>query len=298
MLRSAKTPRPRAIVTTTPTPTQLIRRLYARDSTVITGGSTFENAANIADEAMQEFLDDFAGTEEGRQELCAEIREEAEGALWQRAWIDDNRLTERDEDGLLIIPDLDALVIAVDPAVTSKKTSDETGIVAVGMNWMHDVDDNDRLKPHYYIIDDDSGRWKPNVWAQKAIAMRQEYEADYILGETNNGGELVQYTVETVDEDEALLFKSVTASRGKKPRASPVSAAAAQGRVHHIGEFDELEDELCQWIPGSDSPSRLDAMVWGVIELTPKRRKKPRTAGIKLDPAALTRTSHFRGKGV
>ncbi len=289
MLRAPKNPR--AIVTTTPAPTLLIKKLYARDSTVMTTSSTFENAANLADEALQEYLDEYAGTEEGRQELFGELLEEAEGALWQRAWIEENRLTERNEDGELMIPDLDMLVVAVDPAVTSHKSSDETGIVLVGRNMQPDPDDADRMKPHYYICDDASGRLKPAVWAKAAIAMRQEFDADYILGEVNNGGDLVEHTIATVDDAE--LFKAVHASRGKKPRATPVSSAAQQGRVHHVGQFDRLEDELCTWIPGSDSPSRLDAMVWGVIECTPKGRRPVK--GIKLDPGRLAKSSHFRG---
>ena len=290
MLRAPE--KPRAIVTTTPKPILLIKKLYARSSTIITGGSTYENAANLADEALQEFLDEYQGTESGRQELMAELLEEAEGALWHRSWIDEHRLTERNEEGQLIIPELDGLVIAVDPAVTAKATSSETGIIAVG-RAMQLNEDGDRLVPHYYVIDDASGRHKPHQWAEAAIDLRQYYEADYIVGETNNGGDLVEYTVSTIDDTE--LFKQVKAARGKRPRAEPVAAAAAQGRLHFVGEFDELEDQLCNWIPGQgDSPDRLDAMVWGVIQLTPKGKRRPKK-GIKFAPDNLGKASYFRG---
>lgn len=286
MLRAPKSPR--AVVTTTPAPTQFIKDLYALDSTIVTGGNTFENP-HLDDEALQIFVDLYAGTEMGRQELYAELLEEAEGALWQRSWIEENRVTERNEDGELVIPELDGMVVAVDPAVSTGPKSSETAIIVVGRSMQ--LEEDGRLRPHYYICDDYSGRMKPDKWATAAIDARQWYDADYIVGETNNGGDLVEYTVSTIDDSE--LFKEVKASRGKRPRAEPVAAAAAQGRIHHVGQFTELEDQLCNWIPGKgDSPDRLDAMVWGVIQLTPKVRKRP-TSNVRI--GEMAKSSYFRG---
>ena len=290
---------PRCIVTTTPKPSILIKKLYARASTVITGGSTYENAANLADSALEEFLLEYHGTNLGRQELLAELLEEAEGALWLRKWIDRDRLSERDEDGHLIIPDLDGLVVAVDPAMTAKPGSDETGIVVVGVEnrvEISPVTQKERVRQHFYIVDDGSGRHRPDEWASEAIDLRQHYDADYIVGEVNNGGDLVEFTVQTVDETE--LFKSVTASKGKRIRAHPVAAAAKQGRVHHVGELDELEDQLCNWEPGAkpETPNdRLDAMVWGVTELMTQSARKPRVQGVSLGQD-MGKASHFRGQ--
>ncbi len=283
--------RPRTVVTTTPKPTALIKKLYARASTVITGGSTFDNRANLADEAVEEWLDEYAHTELGKQELFAMLLTEAEGALWQRAWLDDARIIERNAEGAFVLPEFDAMVVAVDPAVSAKSTSSETGIVVVGRKLQ--IEDDGSERNHYYVVDDVSGRMKPDKWAKAAIDARQWYEADYIVGETNNGGDLVGYTVETVDPEE--LFKEVKASQGKRPRAHPVAAAAAQGRLHMVGQFEELEDQLCTWIPGNDSPDRLDAMVWGVIELTPKKTRKMQT-DVDLGLSSLTKPSYFRGE--
>ena len=287
---------PRCVVTTTPRPSVLIKKLYAKASTVITGGSTYENAANLADSALQEFLDEYQGTDLGRQELMAELLEEAAGALWKRKWIDANRVTARDEEGDLIIPDLDGLVVAVDPAVTAHEHSNETGIIVVGRETRIELNIDGHPKPrqHFYVIDDASGILKPDEWAGRAIECRQHYEADYILGETNNGGDLVEFTVHACDDTE--LFEEVKASRGKAPRAQPVAAAYAQGRVHHVGDFDELEDQLCNWIPGGKPPTpndRLDAMVWGVSKLMPDAKRKPRRQDIVLGDA-MTKTSVFR----
>jgi phage terminase large subunit-like protein len=289
---------PRCVVTTTPKPSILIKKLYSRASTVITGGSTYENAANLADSALEEFILEYHGTTLGRQELMAELLEEAEGALWLRQWIDDNRIIERDEEGHLVLPDLDALVVAIDPAVTAKKTSDETGIIVVGRESrviVSPVSGAEKVREHFYIVDDGSGRHRPDQWAEAAIELRQHYEADYILGEVNNGGDLVEFTIHAVDETE--LFESVTASRGKQTRAHPVAAAARQGRIHHVGELDELEDQLCNWIPGGtpEYPNdRLDAMVWGVSKLMKKATQRPRRKNLDLSQS-LGKSSHFRG---
>ncbi len=286
---------PRTIVTTTPRPLVALKKLYAKESTIVTGSTTYENAANLADSFLTDLVLEYHGTSIGRQELLAEMLEEAEGSLWERAWIDDNRVDERDSDGRLIIPELDGVVVAVDPAVTAKATSDETGIIVCGRGKLNDGEDGAE-RVHYYVIDDASGRLKPSQWATRAVDLRQWYEADYIVGEVNNGGDLVEFTIQTIDDTE--LFKEVRASRGKVPRAGPVAAAASQGRVHHVGPFDELEDQLCNWVAGAtpEHPNdRLDAMVWGITQLMPKSRRRPVTGGLAL--GGLQKQSYFRPRG-
>ena len=270
---------PRCCVTTTPKPTRLIRELIERKTTVVTGGSTYENLANLAPGFIDEILSQYEGTALGEQEIHAKLLTEAEGALWKREWIEMNRVLE--------YPDLDLLVVADDPAVTSHEGSNETGIVAVGRGWIGKLD-------HYYILSDRSGRYTPNRWAEISIELLEEYDGDYIVGEVNNGGDLVENTIKTIDPD--VPFRKVSASRGKRLRAAPVAALYEQGRVHHVGVFRDLEDQLCNWEPesGHDSPDRLDAMVWGVTKTRPKGRRRP-TAMSFAD--SLSKESHWRRGG-
>ncbi len=248
---------PRVIVTTTPKPIKLLRTIMADPTTVVTGGSTYENRANLAAVFFDNVTRLYEGTTVGRQELHAELLDEAEGALWKRKDIEDNRTTE--------YPDLDRLVTAIDPAVSSNEQSDETGIIAVGRAK---VGGNGR-KPqdHFYVLFDASGRYAPLGWAERAITVHEDFQGDRIVGEVNNGGEMVETTLRVVDED--IPYKAVHASRGKQARAEPIAALYEQGRVHHVGLFDDLEDQQCNWVPntGARSPDRLDALVWAISEL-------------------------------
>ncbi len=219
---------PRCVVTTTPKPIKLLRKLLKDPTTVVTGGSTYENKANLAASFFDNVTRLYEGTTTGRQELFAELLDEAEGALWKRKDIDSCRVSEH--------PDLDRLVVAIDVAVTSNEQSDETGIVVAGRARVND-------RHHFYILADGSGRYTPLQWARKAISLHDHYDGDRIVGEVNNGGDLIETTLRTIDED--IPYKSVHASRGKAARAEPVAALYEQNRVHHCGLFEEMEDQMC-----------------------------------------------------
>lgn len=238
---------PQVIATTTPRPTKLIRSLMADPLTVVTGGTTYDNAANLAPGFLQEIIKRYEGTRLGRQELLAELLEDVPGALWKRAQIEAARVLQA--------PDLVRLVVAVDPAATSDPTSDETGIVVAGVGANGDG----------YILADESLRGSPREWASQAVAAYHRFRADRLIAETNNGGEMVELTIRVVDE--TVGYQAVRASRGKATRAEPVAALYEKGRVHHVGTFPGLEDQMCQWQPGEPSPDRMDALVWALTEL-------------------------------
>ena len=247
---------PRCVVTTTPKPISLLRELKDRVDVMVTRGSTYENSANLASEYIEHIRRRYEGTRTGRQEIYAELLDESENALWRRDWIEAARVREA--------PELSRVVVAVDPAVSSRSVSSETGIVVAGA-------DEDG---HAYVLEDASGRMSPDGWARRAIGMLDRYGADRIVGESNNGGDLVEHTMRTAYEDRVVPYKSVRASRGKYARAEPVSALYEQGKVHHVGSLDALEDQMCVWSPGSDgSADRLDALVWAVTELLLNRSK-------------------------
>ena len=239
---------PRTIVTTTPRPTKLIKDLLKRDNVRVVRGSTFDNAKNLAPSALAELRLRYENTRLGRQELYGEVLEEVEGALWTRDTIESARVTKA--------PPLVRIVVGVDPAVTSGETSDETGIVVVGMT----------ADGHYYVLDDKTLRATPDAWARAAVSAYQEHKADRIVAETNNGGDMVTLLMRQVDS--TVSVKKVTATRGKQLRAEPISSLYEQGRVHHVGYFAELEMQMCEWTPQSnESPDRLDALVWAITEL-------------------------------
>lgn len=286
--------RPRCVVTTTPKPTILLRDLLARKSTVKTGGSTFDNLDNLAPGFIEDVLDRYEGTHLGRQELYAELLDEAEGALWRRAWIESARWATDEKGEPVDHPDLDALVVAVDPAGTAKPTSSETGIVVVGRAQ---VTEGGKTLPHFFVLEDRSGRYTPDGWARLATGAYYDFEADCVVGEKNNGGDMVETTV--VHVDDTVPFEEVWASRGKAPRATPVAALYQQGRVHHVGLYRDLEDQLCQWEPGKKgqaSPDRLDALVWGVSFMMPTSREPKLTTGLDLSGGGLARRSPWLGE--
>lgn len=180
-----------------------------------------------------------------RQEILAEDVDEAPGALWKRASIDDHRVLQA--------PELDRVVIGVDPTATSG--GDEAGIITAG-----------RKGEEYYTLADDSTHGSPQVWASAVVTAYHRAKADCIVAESNNGGEMVEAVIKQIDAN--VHVKLVHASRGKATRAEPVAAIAEQGRDHHVGTFVMLEDELVLWQPGDPSPNRLDAKVWAYTELT------------------------------
>jgi len=241
---------PQSVVTTTPKPIKIIKELIADPTTAVTRGHTLENQDNLSPAFVKYILAKYEGTRLGRQELAGEILDDNPDALWQRDQIDALRVRET--------PKLHRVVVAVDPAVSVSETSSETGIVVAGIAWVGDL-------LHGYILADLTLKGSPDQWATAAVTGFKQNAADRIVGEANNGGDMVEYTVKTVDKD--VPFKKVHASRGKYTRAEPVSALYEQGRVHHVGFFGELEDQLCEWVPGDDSPDRLDALVWAITEL-------------------------------
>lgn len=240
-------PDPRAIATTTPKPVALVRSLLADPTCVVTRGSTYENRANLAPAFFTEIITKYEGTRLGRQEINAELLDDVPGALWQRKSIDDLRVTEA--------PALRRIVVGVDPSVTSGEESAETGIIVAGLG----------ADGHGYVLDDRSRRDTPLGWATAAVTAYHAHHADRLVAEINNGGELVELVVHTVDPN--IAYRAVHAQKGKAARAEPIAALYEQGRVHHVGVFDELEDQMCSYMPGGVSPDRLDAHVWALSEL-------------------------------
>lgn len=239
--------RPQVFVTTTPRPIGIIRKLINDPSTVDVTGSTFDNASNLSPRYIERIASLYEGTTLGRQELYGEILDQIPGALWTRDMIDDYRAKES--------PEFERIVVAVDPAVTSKKTSDETGIIVAGTS-----------DGHAFILEDRTGRYTPDTWARKAIALYNSYQAGVIVCESNQGGDVLQQVIHDIDD--SVNVKLVHASTGKAVRAEPVVAKYEQGKVHHVGTLERLEDELCTWVPGQGrSPNRLDALVWSLTEL-------------------------------
>jgi len=256
---------PRTIVTTTPRPTKLIKGLMADPTAKIVRGSTFDNAKNLAPSALADLKLKYENTRLGRQELYGEILDVVEGALWNRELIEAARITP------IEVPPLVRIVIGVDPAVTSGETSDLTGIVSAGID----------ATGHYYILDDKSLRASPDTWARVAVNLYQDRNADKIIAETNNGGDMVIILMKQVDH--SVATKKVTATRGKQLRAEPISSLYEQGRVHHVGYFAELETQMCEWTPmDKDSPDRLDALVWALTELNTGGASMIALAGMSL----------------
>ncbi|TNE64914.1 MAG: ATP-binding protein [Rhodobacteraceae bacterium] len=248
---------PRAVVTTTPRNVGILKSLLERSSTVTTHAPTEANAANLAASFLEEVKARYAGTRLGRQELDGVLLDEEEGALWSLARIEATRVKD--------VPELDRIVVAVDPPVTGHKGSDECGIVVVGavtkgppQNWCA------------YVLEDASvSVSSPTVWAEAAINALERWEGYKIVAEVNQGGDLVETVIRQIDP--LVPYKSVRATRGKAARAEPVAALYDQGRVIHTRGLGDLEDQMikmtAQGYQAPGSPDRLDALVWAVHEL-------------------------------
>lgn len=246
---------PRAVVTTTPRPTDLMRRIAADPGTVVTRGTTFDNRANLAREFVDAIVARYEGTRLGRQELLGEDLDDNPTALWRRDEIDRHRRH--------VLPELVRLVVAVDPAVTAGEEADETGIIVVGLG----------ADGHGYVLEDRSLRATPDAWGREVVAAFNRHRANAIVVEVNQGGDLVRHLLGTLQT--RLPIREVRASRAKVARAEPVAALYEQGKVHHVGSLPGLEDQLCGWTPGNESPDRLDALVWGITELMLDRATEP-----------------------
>jgi phage terminase large subunit-like protein len=244
---------PRACITTTPKPVKILRDLIGHPRIITTKGTTYDNRENLSPSFFDDIITKYEGTRLGRQELNAELLDDMPGALWQRARIDELRLKEA--------PPLSRICIAIDPAVSTNDGSDETGIIAAGVD----------IKKHAYVLGDYSGVYTPQGWGAMAVRQYHAFKADFIIAEANNGGDLVEANIRAVDPN--VPVKLVHASRGKFIRAEPVAALAEQGRYHHVGGFNKLEDQMCSFTVDFDrkkmgfSPDRMDAMVWAMHEL-------------------------------
>jgi phage terminase large subunit-like protein len=259
---------PRVVVTTTPKPVDILigtgkngrmLGLLNDPGCAVTRGSSFLNEANLAPTFFTHITRQYQGTRLGRQELEAEILDDL-GGLWSRSQIEASRVNNGVNNGVNNIPELSRIVVAIDPAATAGEESDETGIVVAG-----------KAGSEGYVLDDASGRYAPLEWAKAAIALYRRHDADRIVAEVNNGGDMVEATLRMVDQD--IPFTAVRASRGKVVRAEPVAALYEQGRIHHVGMFGVLEDQMCAFTQDFDrqsagySPDRVDALVWALSEL-------------------------------
>lgn len=245
--------RPRTCITTTPKPLPLVKEIAKDQRTVVTRGSTFDNASNLAPTFLKAIKDKYEGTRLGRQELNAEILDDLPGALWTRDQIDKGRLRAA--------PQMQRIVVAVDPSGTKGESDDgdDIGIVVAGKG----------IDGRAYVLADRTCKLSPAGWGKRAVQAFHEYKADRIIAERNFGGAMVQHVIKTTEA--TVPYKEVTASRGKVARAEPVAALYEQGRVSHVGSFPELEDQMCQIAPegyaGEGSPDRADALVWALTEL-------------------------------
>lgn len=249
----------RVALTSTPTPHPWVKQMVADPKARVTTVSTFANAANLDEDFLQEMRDKYDGTRMGRQELYAEILDDVEGALWYHDLIDLHRAKRPNGDPIRDAQEIakvcERVIVAIDPAGTSLKRSDETGIIVMGL-----------LAGEVYILHDASGQYTPVGWANQAAAMYEMYGADKVIAENNYGGEMVRSTLNNADIH--LPVNLVNSRRGKFIRAEPVHALYEQGKAHHVGQFPKLEEQMCSWIPGEGkSPDRLDAMVHGAHEL-------------------------------
>lgn len=256
---------PRQIVTTTPRPTALVKRLIADPSHAVTRAPTKTNALNLAPAFLRSVMARYAGTRLGRQELEGEIIDERPDALWSRGMIEQNRVRDT--------PPLQRIVVAIDPPASSGAKADACGLVAAGRAGDGTI---------YVLADESVQGAAPQVWAQKAIALWRRLDADALVAEVNQGGEMVRAVIEQVDP--TVPVKSVRATRGKWLRAEPVAMLYAQGRVKHAGSFAALEDEMCDFasdgLSSGRSPDRLDALVWAISALGFAERAEPRVRGL------------------
>lgn len=250
---------PRLLVTTTPRPIKPLRDLLAEATTVVTGGSTYDNLENLAPTFRERVVSRYEGTRLGRQELMAEILTDVEGALWRQDVLDAHRVREAPAD-------LVRVVVGVDPAATAGEEADETGIVVVGL----------AADGAYYVLDDLSGRYDPNGWGSAVAEAYGRWMADAVVAEVNNGGDMVPFVIRTVDP--SVKVRTVRASRGKAVRAEPISSLYEQGQVHHVGTLADLETQMTTWTPlDATSPDRLDALVWALTDLSARPMRAVRS---------------------
>lgn len=269
---------PKVIVTTTPRPMSLLKEIILRTDTAITKGNTLENIDNLAPPFRKAVVDKYMGTRLGRQELNAEILDDVPGALWSRSMLDELRIRPVNPETPITLPDFVRVVVSIDPAkevgkVKGKKGEDssfaETGIIVSARDAAGKA----------YVLEDLTLHGSPEEWGRVAVQAFDDWDADLIVYEANQGGEMVAAVLrgaaKSLKDDglrsaDFVPLKAVHATRGKIVRAEPVSQLYEQRKVHHIGLFPELEDQLCEYTPEGNmgySPDRMDALVWGLTEL-------------------------------
>lgn len=259
---------PRVVVTTTPRPIELIKAIVAQQEgkAILTRGSTFDNSQNLSARFIERIKTRYEGTRLGRQELNAEILGDIPNALWSLSNIDLARVQDQPKQ-------IARVVVAVDPAVTSTESSDYHGIIVAGQ---------DVNKTEGYVLADASLKGTPLEWARRAVAMYDEFQADAIVVEVNNGGDMIAQTIKSVRVN--IPIREVRASRGKHIRAEPVASLYEQGRIHHVGAFPELETQMTMMTnagyEGEGSPDRVDALVWAFADLFPQMTSKARKAPV------------------
>lgn len=252
---------PRQVVTTTPKPLKLLKQIMKDPTTITVRSTTSENANNLAHGFIEYVEGIYSGTRLGRQELDGEIIEHNEFALWSREKIEASRLDAA--------PDMNRIVIAVDPPASSGTKSAACGIIAAG-----------KMSDGRCCVLEDRTLTKatPNQWAAEAVALYHKLGADLILAEVNQGGDMVRTVIHTVDQ--SVPVRSVHASRGKWIRAEPVALLYERNMISHAGRFVELEDQMCAFTPDGMSegvsPDRVDALVWAITELALSKRAEPR----------------------
>ena len=251
---------PQCVITTTPRGIPILKKILEDPATATSRSRTADNANFLAASFLAEMQRRYGGTLFGQQELEGEIVEDRMTGLWRRPWLDQARAQTR--------PELARIVVAVDPPVTSTAGSDSCGIIVAGLG----------IDRRAYVIGDRTIQGRdPATWAKAAVAAYHDYEADSIVVETNQGGDLLVQTFKGIDA--RVPVKKVYASRGKFVRAEPVSVLYNEGRVVHVGEYPELERQMCDFaadgLSQGKSPDRLDALVWAITELMLTTRIQP-----------------------
>ena len=271
--------RPHALATTTPLPSEFIKKLMKEEDTVYVGGSTYDNMANLAESVVRKILAKYEGTFLGRQEIHGEVIDDREGALWSS-----EQFAEEDFYFNLEDVELDRILVGIDPAGSNNKRSDQTGIIVGG-----------KRGEILHAIDDFSGKYSPSGWAQKAIYAYELYKADAIVVERNYGGDMCRATLKAEGFEGRII--EAQATDGKRVRAEPIAAMYEQHKARHRrgGRLAKLESEQVSWIPGEGkSPNRLDSWVWVCSGLIKGRGRA--TMGDPTEGGALT-TPDYRGPG-
>lgn len=246
---------PRVVASTTPRPTVLIKQLASDPNTAVSRSSTMANADNLAPSFIEEIKRRYEGTRLWRQEVNGEVLDDVEGALWTWSMIEDHRVQSP--------PALQRIVIAVDPATTTRDNSDYTGVCVAGLGFDGDC----------YILHSEQLKLSPSGWASRVLALFDQYGADKIIAETNQGGQMVEHTIHSVNRNAPI--KTIHASRGKQVRAEPVAALAEQGRIHHVGTHRDLEDQLVVFPVAAEHDDLVDSTVYAVTELADLHGKAP-----------------------